>query len=160
MILTDLNQRRALLARSAAVAMVGASNDPLRPSYTVFSFLRTGDRYTVTPISPKVESIDGIRAYASLTAYADTHGAPDIVDVFRNPASVLPIVDESIAIGAKAIWFQYGVVNQEAIARAEAAGLDVVVDRCIKVEIARFTGGLATAGLNSGIISSRRTGVR
>jgi len=160
MILADLGERRALLARSTSIAMVGASNDPLRPSYTVFSFLRTAGAFTVTPINPKLEEIDGIRAFASLAEYARERGAPDIVDVFRNPASVLPIVDESIAIGARAIWFQYGVINDEAIARADAAGLDVVVDRCIKVEIARFTGGLATAGLNSGIISSRRTGAR
>ncbi len=160
MILTEFGERRALLARSASIAMVGASSDPLRPSYTVFSFLRTGEAFTVAPINPKLDEIDGIRAFASLTEYARVHGAPDIVDVFRNPASVLPVVDESIAIGARAIWFQYGVINEEAIARADAAGLDVVVDRCIKVEIARFTGRLATAGLNSGIISSRRTGVR
>ena len=160
MILTGVAERRALLARSTTIAMVGASGDPLRPSYTVFSYLRTESAFTVTPINPKLDEIDGIRAFASLADYARTHGAPDIVDVFRNPASLLPIVDESIAVGAKAIWFQYGVVNEAAIARADAAGLEVVVDRCIKVEIARFTGGLATAGLNSGIISSRRTGTR
>jgi len=137
--------------------MLGASDDPLRPSYTVFSFLRTGGRFEVIPINPKLTSLDGLPAFPSLTAYAAEHGAPDIVDVFRNPAALLPIVDECIAVGAPAIWLQYGVINQEAIARADAAGLAVVVDRCIKVEVARFSGGLATAGLNSGVISSRRS---
>ena len=160
MILRQPGERHDLLARSKTVAMVGASRDALRPSYTVFSFVRTGGLFSIAPINPKVEEIDGIRAYPSLVEYARAHGAPDIVDVFRNPASVLPVVEESIVIGAKAIWFQYGVINDEAIARADAAGLDVVVDRCLKVEIARFNGGLATAGLNSGVITSRRSGVR
>ena len=160
MILTQPGERHELLARSKTVAMVGASRDALRPSYTVFSFVRTGGLFSIAPINPKVDEIDGIRAYPSLVEYARAHGAPDIVDVFRNPASVLPVVEESIVIGAKAIWFQYGVINDEAIARADAAGLDVVVDRCLKVEIARFNGGLATAGLNSGVITSRRSGVR
>ena len=160
MILTQPGERHELLARSKTVAIVGASRDALRPSYTVFSFVRTGGLFSIAPINPKVEEIDGIRAYPSLVEYARAHGAPDIVDVFRNPASVLPVVEESIVIGAKAIWFQYGVINDEAIARADAAGLDVVVDRCLKVEIARFNGGLATAGLNSGVITSRRSGVR
>ncbi len=76
--------------------------------------------------------------------------------MFRKPSEVVPLVQESIAVGAKAIWFQYGVINEEAIRLADAAGLDVVVDRCMKVESARFNGGLATTGLNSGIITSRR----
>ena len=83
-------------------------------------------------------------------------GAPDVVDVFRKPSELPGLVEEAIAAGAKAIWFQYGVVNDAAIARAVEAGLDVVVDRCMKVEYARFHGGLATAGLNSGVITSRR----
>lgn len=156
MILEAPAQRRALLDRSRTVAMVGASANPLRPSYTVFSYLRTQGRYDVTPINPTIESIDGVRAYPSLAAYAAERGAPDIVDVFRRPSEVVELAREAIAAGAKAIWFQYGVINQEAIKLADAAGLDVVVDRCIKVESARFNGGLATNGLNSGLITSRR----
>jgi predicted CoA-binding protein len=156
MILSTPSQRRALLERSKTVAVVGASNNPMRPSYTVFSYLRTATTFDVTPINPTIAEIDGIAAYPSLTAYAAERGAPDIVDVFRKASEVLAVVDEAIAIGAKAIWFQYGVVNDHAIAKADAAGLDVVVDRCMKVEYARFHGGLATAGLNSGIITSRR----
>ncbi|MBV8601346.1 MAG: CoA-binding protein [Candidatus Eremiobacteraeota bacterium] len=156
MILRTIAQRAALLQRSKTVAMVGASPNPTRPSYFVFSYLRTRGRLDVTPINPAIAAIDGVKAYPSLTAYAQERGTPDIVDVFRRPDQVLPIVDEAIAVRAAAIWFQYGVINEEAIRRADAAGLDVVVDRCIKVESARFDGGLAVGGLNSQLISSRR----
>jgi predicted CoA-binding protein len=156
MILDTVSARRDLLDRSTSIAMVGASANPMRPSYTVFSYLRTRTRFAVAPINPTIAAIDGVTAYPSLTAYAAEHGAPDIVDVFRKPSELLAVVDEAIAVGAKAIWFQYGVINDEAIARADAAGLDVVIDRCLKVESARFDGGLSTSGLNSGLITSRR----
>ncbi len=156
MILETPAQRRALLERGKTVAVVGASANPLRPSYTVFSYLRTQGRFEVSPINPTIAAIDGVPAYPSLAAYAAERGAPDIVDVFRRPSEVLEVAREAIAAGAKSIWFQYGVINQEAIDLASGAGLDVVVDRCIKVESARFNGGLATSGLNSGLISSRR----
>jgi uncharacterized protein len=156
-ILATASQRRDLLARVRTIAMVGASGNPLRPSYTVFSYLRTQTDYEVTPINPTIEQIDGVRALPSLEAYAAERGAPDLVDVFRKPSELVPLVEEAIAIGAPAIWFQYGVVNDEAIALADAAGMDVVVDRCVKVEHARFRGGLSTSGLNSGLISSRRS---
>ncbi len=156
MILRTPDERRALLGRSHTVAMVGASNNPLRPSYTVFSYLRTQHRFTLAAINPTISEIDGVPAYPSLTAYAQANGAPDIVDVFRRPSELVPLVQEAIAVGAKAVWFQYGVINEEAIALADKAGLDVVVDRCMKVESARFNGGLSMNGLNSGIITSRR----
>jgi predicted CoA-binding protein len=97
-----------------------------------------------------------VKAYPTLAAYAAERGAPDIVNVFRNAAAAVQVTRDAIAVGANAIWFQYGVVNAEAIALADAAGLDVVVDRCIKVESARFDGGLSIGGLNSGLISSKR----
>jgi uncharacterized protein len=156
MILVTPAQRREVLERVRRVAMVGASNNPLRPSYTVFSYLRTTTPYEVAPINPKIAEIDGITAYPSLAAYAADRGAPDVVDVFRKPSTLLAVVDEAVVVKAKVIWFQYGVLNDAAIAKADAAGLDVVVDRCMKVEYARFHGGLATAGVNSGIITSRR----
>ena len=158
MILNTIAQRQALLDRSETVAMVGASPNPTRPSYFVFSFLRTRGRFDVSPINPTIAEIDGVKAYPSVAAYARERGAPDIVDVFRRPDQLMPIVEEAIAVGARAIWFQYGVINQEAIRRADEAGLDVVVDRCIKVESARFDGGLAVGGLNSRLITSRRRG--
>jgi predicted CoA-binding protein len=156
MILTTVAARKELLDRSHTVAMVGASANPQRPSYTVFSYLRTRKLFAVSPINPTLQAIDGVRAYPSLTAYAAENVPPDIVDVFRKPSELIELTQEAIAIGAKAIWFQYGVVNDEAIALADKAGLDVVVDRCIKVESARFDGGLAMMGLNSGLITSRR----
>ncbi len=156
MILETVAQRRALLARSHTVAMVGASPTTTRPSYFVFSYLRTKGRMHIAPINPSAREIDGVPAFPSLAAYAAEHGAPDIVDVFRKPSEAAGVAREAIAIGAKAIWFQYGVVDDEAIRIADEAGLDVVVDRCIKVESARFDGGLAVGGLNSGLISSKR----
>jgi predicted CoA-binding protein len=156
MILTAPSQRRALLEQVERVAMVGASSNPLRPSYTVFSYLRTRTAYQVTPINPTIATIDGVKAYPSLQAYAQHCGPPDLVDVFRKPSELVDVAKDAIAAGAGAIWFQYGVVNPDAIALADEAGLTVVVDRCMKVEHARFWGGLSTAGLNSGLITSRR----
>ncbi len=135
--------------------MVGASSNALRPSYTVFSYLRTQTPFNVTPINPTIRDIDGVSAYPSLAAYAKERGAPDVVDVFRRPSELVEVTREAIEAGAKAIWFQYGVINDDAIRLADQAGLDVVVDRCMKVEYARFHGGLTTSGLNSGLITSR-----
>ncbi|HEV3152561.1 MAG TPA: CoA-binding protein [Candidatus Baltobacteraceae bacterium] len=156
MILDTVSARQGLLASAKTVAMIGASSNPLRPSYTVFSYLRTQTPFDVTPINPTIAEIDGIKAYPSLKAYAQERGAPDIVDVFRKPSEVVAVVREAIEAGARAVWFQYGVINEQAIALANDAGLDVVVDRCIKVEWARMNGGLSTSGLNSGLITSRR----
>lgn len=156
MILETVSARRDLLARARTVAMVGASPNTTRPSYFVFSYLRTRNVLDVTPIRPAISEIDGVKAYPTLAAYAAVRGAPDIVNVFRKASDAPQVTREAIAAGAKAIWFQYGVVNAEAIRLADEAGLDVVVDRCIKVESARFDGGLSIGGLNSGLISSKR----
>jgi uncharacterized protein len=157
MILRTPAERQALLDRVKTVAVAGASSNPLRPSYTVFSYLRTRTPFRVVPINPTIDAIDGTKAYPSVAAYAAENGPPDVVDVFRRPSELVAVVDDAIAAGARAIWFQYGVVNDEAIAKADAAGLAVVVDRCMKVEHARFHGGLSATGLNSGVISSRLT---
>ena len=156
MIARTPSDRQALLSTVRTIAVVGASPNALRPSYTVFSYLRTQTPYEVTPINPTVEAIDGVRAYPSLAAYAAERGAPDMVDVFRKPSDAVAVVEDAIAAGARAMWFQYGVVNEDAITMADAAGMTVVVDRCVKVEHARFDGGLSTSGLNSGVITSRR----
>lgn len=155
MILTTPQQRRDLLARSKTVFMVGASANPVRPSYFVFRYLSTHG-FDVWPVNPAYADIDGVNCYASLAAASSDHGAPDIVDVFRKAEEAPAVARDAIAVKAKAIWFQYGVVNEEAIRLADAAGLDVVVDRCMKVEHARFAGGLTAAGMNSGVISSQR----
>jgi predicted CoA-binding protein len=156
MILTTASQRSNLLDDVKTIAVVGASPNPLRPSYTVFSYLRRQSRYDVVPINPTIEEIDGVPAFPSLRAYAAARGAPDLVDVLRRPSQLVPIVEEALAVGAAAIWFQYGVINQAATALADSRGMRVVVDRCIKVEHARLSGGLSTSGFNSGLISARR----
>jgi hypothetical protein len=138
MILASDSDIRSLLERSKSVAVVGASANPARPSKDVFDSLVHGKRFTPTPINPTLTEIDGIAAFPTLEAYAAELGPPDIVDVFRNPAEAPEVTREAIAAGAKAIWFQLGVINGDAIAAADAAGLDVVVDRCLKIDIARL----------------------
>ena len=155
MILTTPAQRRDLLARSKTVFVVGASANPIRPSYFIYRYLLTHG-YETYPVNPAYATIDGERCYPTIAACAQEHGPPDIVDFFRKPEDVVPGVRDAIAAKAKAVWFQYGVINTEAIELADRAGLDVVVDRCMKVEHARFSGGLTISGMNSGIISSRR----
>jgi hypothetical protein len=156
MILTSAMARYALLAHTRTVAMVGASATTTRPSYFVFSYLRTESRFDVAPVNPALAEIDGVKAYASLAAYAAERGAPDLVDVFRKPAEAPAVVRDAIAAGARAVWFQYGVVDDEAIRLADEAGLDVVVDRCLKVESARFDGGLSSGGFDSGVVTAKR----
>jgi len=155
MILKTPEQRRELLDSVHKIAMVGASANPLRASYFVFRYLTTHG-YDVRPVNPAYESIDGVKCYPTLAAYAAENGPPDVVDVFRKPSETPQVARDAIAAGARAIWFQYGVVNDEAIRIADDAGLMVVVDRCMKVEHARFSGGLTLSGMNSGVLSSKR----
>ena len=155
MILRTPAERRELLERTTTVFMVGASPNHVRPSYFVYRYLQSYG-FEVHGVNPNAASIDGDTCYPSLAACAKVHGAPDVVDVFRRKEEVVAVAREAIAAGAKAIWFQYGVINDEAIRIADEAGLSVVYDRCMKVEHARFHGGLTMTGMNSGVISSRR----
>lgn len=148
-------ERRALLDRSHRVFVVGASAKHIRPSYFIYRYLSTHG-FEVYPVNPAYTDIDGERCYPTMAACAAEHGPPDIVDVFRRAEEVVPLARDAIAVRAKAIWFQYGIINEEAVRLADEAGLDVVYDRCMKVEHARFAGGLTTAGMNSGVISSKR----
>ncbi len=127
---------RALLAAKPVIAMVGASDNPARDSHRVFGYMQARG-YTVVPVNPVTPTVHGLPTVPDLKAAAKL-GHIDLVDVFRAPDQVGPIVEEAIAIGATSIWFQLGVVNPTAIERAKAAGLDVVVDRCIKIEDARL----------------------
>lgn len=133
MIIETPEALRALLERSKTIAVVGASNKPDRPSYGVFAYLRAHG-YDARPVNPTLDHVDGVGAFASLQDFAQELGPPDIVDVFRRPNEALEATEHAIAVGAKAVWYQLGVVNEEAIAKADAAGLDVVVDLCIKIE--------------------------
>ncbi len=147
-------ERLALLRRTKTVAMVGASSNPARASYFVGTYLLSTSPYDVYFVNPAADTILGEKAYASL---ADLPVVPDVVDVFRKPADLPQVLDEAIAVGAKAIWLQLGLWDEEVARRGEAAGLEVVMDRCMKIEHARFHGGLHLAGFDTGVISSRRS---
>jgi predicted CoA-binding protein len=146
-------ERLALLRNARTIAIVGASDNPARASYFVGTYLLSSSDYTVWFVNPMSETILGHRAYASL---ADLPEAPDIVDVFRKPSDLPQVLDEAIAAHAKTLWLQLGISDDAIAERASAAGLNVVMNRCVKIEHARFHGGLHLAGFNTGVISSRR----
>jgi uncharacterized protein len=145
-------ERLAILQQARSIALVGISANPLRSSNFVATYL-VKTPYTVYAVNPMYEEVLGVRCYPSL---ADLPEAPDIVDAFRRTEELPSVVDDAIAVGAKAVWFQLGLRHDEAAAKAVEAGLDVVQDRCLKIEHARFAGGLHLAGFNTGIISSKR----
>jgi predicted CoA-binding protein len=142
---------RDLLQRYTRVAMVGLSANPARPSYRVAVHLLAYG-YDVTPVNPMVEEVLGIPSVPTLAEA----GPLEIVDVFRRPEVIPAVVDEAIALEAKAIWLQLGLRDNEAAARARAAGIVFVQDRCIKMEHCRWFGGLNWVGLATGVVSSRR----
>lgn len=128
----DENAVRRLLARHPRIAMVGASDKPDRDSNRVFAYMQRHG-YDVLPVTPVAPVVHGVASVPDLHAAAKA-GPVDLVDVFRASDQVGPIVDDAIAVGAKAIWFQLGVINPAAIQKAVDAGLEVIVDRCIKIE--------------------------
>jgi hypothetical protein len=152
--LTDLSARERLdlLRRAESIALVGVSANPLRASNFVATYL-VKTPYRVYAVNPMYDEVLGVKSYPSL---ADLPEVPDIVDVFRREAEIPAVVDEAIEVGAKAVWFQLGLRNEEAAATARDAGLEVVQDRCLKIEHARFHGGLHLGGFDTGVISSRR----
>jgi predicted CoA-binding protein len=144
--------RLRILAGARSVAIVGVSANPLRPSNFVTTYLkRTGLR--LYPVNPAYDEVLGMACYPRL---ADLPEVPDIVDCFRRPDDLPEVVAEAIEVGARVVWFQLGLRNDEAARRGIAAGLEVVQDRCLKIEHARFAGGLHMAGFDTGVISSRR----
>jgi predicted CoA-binding protein len=145
-----------ILRETHTIAMVGLSSNPFRPSHFAAIYMLS-EGYNVIPVNPREQEILGRRCYPSLR---DIPEPVDMVDIFRDPGAVPPIVEEAIAIGAKVVWMQLGVINQLAAQRARAAGLEVVMDACVKIEHARFFGGLNTIGLNTGIISAKRMAQR
>lgn len=146
-------ERLAILRNAKTIAIVGASDNPSRASYFVGSYLLSSSDYTVWFVNPRTETILGHKTYASL---ADLPAAPDIVDVFRKPSDLPEVLEETIAAGAKTLWLQLGISDEDIANQAEEAGLAVVMNRCVKIEHARFHGGLHLAGFNTGVISSRR----
>ncbi|GGG49109.1 CoA-binding protein [Kocuria dechangensis] len=146
-------ERLSILRRTESIAIVGASNKPSRASYFVATYLQSSSPYRVYFINPVLDEILGQPVYKSL---ADLPETPDLVDVFRKHDDLPGVAQEAAEAGAKTLWLQLGSWNEDAARIAEDAGLDVVMDRCVKIEHARFHGGLHLAGFNTGVISSKR----
>jgi predicted CoA-binding protein len=145
-------ERLSIMRNANSVALVGVSANPIRSSNFVAAYLvRTPMR--TYPVNPVYDEVLGERCYPSL---ADLPEVPDIVDIFRRPEAIPGVVDEAIDVGAKVVWFQLGLRHDEAAQRAIDAGLKVVQDRCLKIEHARWHGGLHLGGFDTGVISSRR----
>ena len=148
----DPHTIQSILNRAKTIAIVGLSPNELRPSNFVGYYLKRHG-YRVIPVNPREESILGERSYASI---ADIPEPVDVVDVFRAPDAVPEIAREAVAARAGALWLQYGVISPEGVEIAEAGGLDVVMDRCMKVEHARYLGRMHWLGFNTGEITSSR----
>jgi predicted CoA-binding protein len=149
---TDSPTLRRILTACRTIAVVGLSAEWHRPSYFAAKYMQQHG-YRIVPVNPRYDEVLGERCYPSL---ADIPHPVDMVDVFRRTEDVLPIAEQAIAIGAKCLWQQLGVQNLEADALARAAGLDSVMNRCVKIEHARLFGGLHWAGVNTRVISARR----
>ena len=147
-------QRQAMLDAATSIAIVGASSNPARSSNFVATYLLSSSaHYDIYMVNPRETEILGEPVYSSL---ADLPVMPDIVDVFRRPEDLPGVAAEAIDIGAKVFWAQLGLHNDDAVAMAHEAGLGAVTNRCLKIEHARFHGGLHLAGFDTGVISSRR----
>jgi predicted CoA-binding protein len=149
------DRRRAILDATRSVAVVGASPNPARASNFVATYLLSSTGYDVYFVNPFAKEVLGRPVYPTL---ADLPVVPDLVDVFRKADDLPAVLDETLALGdgVRTWWLQFGLWDTDLARKAEAAGVDVVMDRCVKVEHARFHGGLHLAGFNTGVISSRR----
>lgn len=148
----DIRALRRILQHCRTIAVVGLSAEWHRPSYFAAKYMQQHG-YRIVPVNPRYTEVLGERCYASLT---DIPHAVDMVDVFRRTEDVLPIAKQAVAIGARCLWQQLGVRNLDADRLARDAGLDSVMNRCVKIEHARLFGGLHWAGVNTGVISARR----
>ncbi|GAA4774602.1 CoA-binding protein [Actinomycetospora chlora] len=150
-------ERQAILRRTRTVAMVGASPNPARASNFVATYLLGSTDFDVYFVNPNATEILGRPVYPSLDALPVP---PDLVDVFRRLEDLPEVLDATIAVGASTFWTQFGLRDDAVAQRGVEAGLTVVMDQCLKVEHARFHGGLHLAGFDTGVISSRRAGSR
>ena len=150
--MTDILTLRRILTEYKRVAMVGLSADWWRPSFFAAKYLLEHG-FEVTPVNPKYDEILGQKCYPNLRSLPTPI---DVVDLFQKADRVPLFIDDAKDIGAKVFWMQLGVVNPEAAKKAREAGLEVVMDRCMKIEFARLFGGLNTIGVNTGIISAKR----
>ena len=150
--MTDINTLRRILSDYKRVAVVGLSTDWSRPSNFAAKYM-LDHGFTVIPVNPNYDEILGQKCYPDLKSIP---GPVDIVDLFQRSERVPLFLDDGIEIGAKGLWMQLGIVNEQVAKKARAAGIEVVMDRCIKIEYARLFGGLNTIGVNTGIISAKR----
>jgi predicted CoA-binding protein len=149
---STIAELRRILKSNHTIAVVGLSADWYRPSYFAAKYMQEHG-FRVIPVNPKYDEILGEKCYPNLKSIPEP---VDIVDVFRKPEDCAPIAEDAVAIGAKVLWLQLGVINEEAARIAEAGGLEVVMDRCVKIEYARLFGGLSWFGVNTKVISARR----
>lgn len=152
--MSTISELRRILGDCKTIAVVGLSPQWHRPSFFAAKYMQSHG-YRIVPVNPTAQEIIGEKSYPSVTEAA-RHNRIDMVDCFRRSEDIGPIADEAIAIGAKCLWQQIGVKNEAAAARARAAGLATVIDRCVKIEHARLFGGLNWAGVNTKVISARR----
>jgi hypothetical protein len=147
-------QRLQILDQTRTIAIVGASSNPARASHFVATYLLSSSTdFTVWFVNPREKSILGLPVYPSL---ADLPAAPDLVDVFRREAELPGVAADAVAVGARTFWAQLGLWSDEAADLGHRAGLSVVMNRCVKIEHARFAGGLHLAGFDTGVINSKR----
>jgi uncharacterized protein len=151
-IIDDIAGLRRILTQSRTLAIVGISANWFRPSYFAAKYMQDHG-YRIIPVNPNYTEVLGERCYPDLAAIPEP---VDIVDCFRKPGEMVPLAREAVAKGAKVLWMQLGIRNDEAAAIAGGAGLDVVMNHCVKIEHARILGGLNWAGVNTGIISAKR----
>jgi len=154
-IVDDIAGLRRILAQSRTLAVVGLSAQWYRPSYFAAKYMQDHG-YRIIPVNPRYDEVLGERCYPDLRAIAER---VDLVDCFRRSQDIPPLAEQAIAIGAKVLWMQLGIVNDEAARRASAASLDVVMNRCVKIEHARILGGLNWAGVNTGVTSAKRAAI-
>ncbi len=152
MTIDDIAGLRRILATSRVIAVVGLSGNWYRPSYFAAKYMQEHG-YRIIPVNPNYREVLGEKCYPDVTSIPDRI---DVVDCFRRPDEMPPLAREAVAKGAKVLWMQLGIRNDEAAGIANAAGLDVVQNRCVKIEHARIMGGLNWAGVNTGVISSQR----
>lgn len=145
---------RDILRDTRTIAMVGASTNWNRPSYFVMKYMQSKG-YRIIPVNPRAAG-EALLGETVVAALQDIDVPVDMVDIFRNSEAAGPITDEAIGIGAKTVWMQFTVRNDDAAKRAEDAGLRVVMDRCPKVEYSRLAGELSWNGFNSRVISSKK----
>ena len=148
----DINTLRRILKATKTIAVVGLSANWWRPSFFAAKYLQERG-YRVVPVNPQYPEILGEKSYPSLR---EIPFKIDVVDCFRKSEEIPALADDAIAIGAKVLWMQLGVINQAAAEKAEAAGLEVVMDRCMKIEHGRLFGGLNWCGVNTRVISAKR----